>query len=337
RKPAADRERQVIERHTRHLARLVDDLLDISRVTRGHVELRKENVSLASVLERATEIASPLMVRQHHLVRVDDAGDVTVRGDPVRLAQVFGNLLPNAAKFTPAGGTVEVSVVRAPGRVRVTVRDTGRGISRDQLRRIFEPFVQVDRERDSLRGGLGLGLAIVRDLVERHEGTIDARSDGLGRGSTFTVELPRIAASTTSPIVAVRGAPPSRAGMRVLVVDDNCDVADLLSEALQIEGFHTAVENDGRAALERWRSFRPHAAVLDVGLPDFDGLDLAKALRAEHGTDALLIAATGYGEERDRKQAAQAGFDRHFVKPVSVQDLVVALDERLQGMRLEGS
>jgi signal transduction histidine kinase/CheY-like chemotaxis protein len=329
RHPAAARERQVIDRHLRHLSRLVDDLLDISRVTRGHVELRSEYVALASVIERASELVAPLIARHRHTLSVGDVGDIMLKGDPVRLTQIFGNLLVNGAKFTPPGGRLDIEVERRPDRVRVTVRDTGRGIARDQLARIFEPFVQADRERDALSGGLGLGLAIVNDLVTRHGGSIAADSEGPGRGAAFTVELPTVTHRIEAAAAVDPPAPSVRAGIRVLVVDDNIDVAELLSEALQFEGFQTAVEYDAAAALRRWRSFEPHAGVLDVGLPELDGYELAKKLRAEHGTAPTLIAATGYGQRKDRLRAADAGFDCHFVKPVSVRDLVKVLDQRV--------
>jgi CheY-like chemotaxis protein/anti-sigma regulatory factor (Ser/Thr protein kinase) len=288
-------------------------------------------VSLASVLERALEIAEPLVSRYRHWIRIAEAEDVTLRGDPVRLAQIFANLLTNAAKFTPPRGEIEVEIERPPGRVRVAVRDNGRGIAQAQLRRIFEPFVQADSERDALRGGLGLGLAIVHKLVERHGGTITVQSAGPGHGSTFTVELPRVAVAEQPAEPPEPQAPTARAGVRVLVVDDNVDIAELLSEALRIEGFETAVEHDAHAALQTWRRFVPHAAVLDVGLPELDGYELARRLRAEHGTDPTLIAATGYGQQKDRLLAADAGFDCHFVKPVSVHDLVNVLDQRVVG------
>jgi signal transduction histidine kinase/ActR/RegA family two-component response regulator len=329
RQPAVARERDVIDRHTRHLARLVDDLLDISRVTRGYVELRNEQVSLASVLERAVELAAALISRHRHVLHVASAEEVTLQGDPVRLAQVFGNLLTNAAKFTPAGGKIQLAIERAPDRVRVTVRDNGRGIEQRELARIFEPFVQVDRERDGLRGGLGLGLAIVHNLVERHHGSIVVHSDGPGRGSAFTVELPTFARIDKPVEVTQRLAPTTRARVRVLVVDDNEDLADLLSMSLRIEGFQTETAHDAHAALERWESFGPHAAVFDVGMPELDGYELARRVRAQHGSDPTLIAATGYGAPKDRTQAAEAGFDCHFVKPVSVHDLVRVLDERV--------
>jgi CheY-like chemotaxis protein len=323
------REAEVIQRHTDHLVRLVDDLLDISRLTRGHVELRSETVSLASVLEQAVEMASPLMSRHHHTLEVDDASGVMLRGDPVRLTQVFANLLTNAAKFTPPGGRVEVLIQRMSDRVRVRVRDNGPGIAPDQLERIFEPFVQADRARDVLRGGLGLGLAIVSSLVRRHGGSVAVFSEGRGQGTTFTVELPTTTGAETPKPVRHPQSAEARAHIRVLVVDDNMDLAELLCEALQSEGFQTEVAHDGGAAIARWRTFLPHAGVLDVGLPDLDGYQLARTVRAEHGRGATLIAVTGFGQPADRQRAADAGFDLHLVKPVNVDELIDVLDERL--------
>ena len=329
RNASAARERSIIDRHTRHLARLVDDLLDISRATHGHVELRREYTSLNAVLERAAEMAAPLVSRHRHTLTVAGAGDITLLGDPVRLAQIFGNLLTNAAKFTPAGGRIDVLIGRTPGRVQVTVRDNGGGIARDQLDRIFEPFVQAGRERNALQGGLGLGLAIVKNLVQRHGGSISVQSEGVARGAAFTVDLPTVV-HVEGPNREISPQPSeARAGVRVLVVDDEVDIAELIAEALQDEGFQTEIAHDANGALARWRSFSPHAGVLDIGLPDLDGYELAKTLRAEHGRSATLIAATGYGQPTDRLRAADAGFDCHLVKPVSVRDLVVALDERV--------
>ena len=327
RNPTATREQGVIDRHTRHLARLVDDLLDISRVTHGHVELRSERVALGTVLERAVELASPLIARHRHRLAIAGAEGLMVRGDPMRLAQVFGNLLTNAAKFTPPGGAIDVGVALAGDRIRISVRDNGRGITADQARRIFEPFVQVS-QRDALAGGLGLGLAIVNDLVARHGGTIRVESTGLGHGAVFHVELPLVTDPVSPAAPIVMGERSSREGVRVLV-DDDVDIAELMAEGLHHEGFDTRVALDAHAAVEVWRAFVPQAAVVDVGLPDMDGYELARALREEHGARPTLIAATGYGQKRDRILAEQAGFDCHFVKPVSLRDLVVALDERV--------
>jgi signal transduction histidine kinase/CheY-like chemotaxis protein len=325
---SAKRERDVIERHAQHLVRIVDDLLDISRVTRDHVELRREYVSLGSVMERAVEMVMPLVVRSHHQLHVEDANDIGLEGDPIRLTQIFGNLLTNAAKFTPAGGRIDVQIERLPARVRVTVQDTGRGIAADQLKRIFEPFMQAD-DHDLPRGGLGLGLAIVSSLAQRHGGSISVRSDGRGKGAAFTVELPTVAMVGRRSSVQSRPALERRADCRVLVVDDNTDIADLLCEALQAKGFQTAVANDGPDAVTSWRRFLPQAGVLDVGLPGMDGYDVARAIRAEHGSNVVLIAMTGYGQPSDRTRAVEAGFDCHLVKPVSIDDLVRALDQRV--------
>jgi signal transduction histidine kinase len=327
--PSATREREVIERQTQHLVRIVDDLLDISRVTRGHVELRREHVALASVLQRAVEIVTPLVVRNRQQLQVADPEDISLEGDPIRLTQIFSNLLTNAAKFTPPDGRIDVRIERVPSRVRVTVQDTGCGIAEDQLQRIFEPFVQADSERDVLRGGLGLGLAIVRSLADRHGGSISVHSAGRGYGAAFTVELPVVPPVRSQPPAPRPKPAGTRARFRVLVVDDNADIAELLSEALQSMGFQTAVANDGRDALASWRRFLPHAAVLDVGLPGMDGYEVARAVRAEHGTSAVLIAMTGYGRAADRTEAAAAGFDCHLVKPVRIDELVRVLDAKV--------
>ena len=329
RHPSAAREQKVIERQARHLARLVDDLLDISRVTRGHIELKSEPVALGTVLERAVELATPLIMRYRHSLVVASAERIAVKGDLVRLAQVFGNLLTNAAKFTPPEGRIEVAVEQLSGRVRVTVRDNGRGIASAQLARIFEPFVQAHGASDAARGGLGLGLAIVKNLVDRHGGSIAVDSQGDGQGASFAVELATIEAvprTSEQPAPRKQG---ERAGVRVLIVDDNLDIAQLLSEALELEGYQTTTAHDASAALETWRRFQPQAGILDVGLPDLDGYELARKLRSEHGPAPVLIAATGYGQPGDRSRAADAGFDVHLTKPVSVRDLVRVLDRRL--------
>jgi len=330
----AARECDIIDRHTRHLVRLVDDLLDISRIQRGHIELRREPVSLNAIIDSAIELAAHVIARYDHALVKTLAPDVLLQGDSVRLAQVFGNILANAAKFTPPQGRVELSTTRIGDRVQVTVNDNGRGIARDELTRIFEPFVQLHRVTEAARGGLGLGLAIVKMLVERHGGSVVAESEGLDQGTTVTVELPilelapeQVSTLTTQPAETTSTA--SRRGMRVLIVDDNVDLAELLSEALTREGFETTTAHDTQGAIASWRAFAPHAGVLDVGLPDGDGYQLARALRAEHGRTPTLIAATGYGQESDRLRAADAGFDCHFVKPVRVQDIVRELDARL--------
>lgn len=252
----------------------------------------------------------------------------------VRAVRARQSFLTNAAKFTPARGRVELSTLQIGDRIRVTVRDDGRGIARDDLKRVFEPFVQLHRITDAARGGLGLGLAIVKVLVERHGGRVAADIEGLGKGTVFTVELPVLAPSPEHTAVppaprSDENAPTSRRGIRVLIVDDNVDVAELLSETLRREGFETITAHDPQGALASWREFTPDAAVLDVGLPDADGYELARRLRAEHGQKPTLIAATGYGQQSDRLRSAEAGFDCHWVKPVHVRDIVRELDARL--------
>ena len=335
RHPVATREQKVIDRQVRHLARLVDDLLDISRVTRGHIELKIEPVSLDVVLDRAVELAAPLVTRYRHTLQVDSAQGLTLRGDVERLAQVFGNLLTNAAKFTAPQGQIRVLVEPAPGRVRVTVRDNGRGIAVAHLARIFEPFVQAHGARDAARGGLGLGLAIVQNLVERHGGSITVDSKGEGQGAAFSIELPTLAQPVRLAAPPAPREQGERTGLRVLVVDDNVDIAQLLSEALELEGYQTAIANDAIAALEAWRRFGPQAGVLDLGMPELDGYELARRLRAEHGTRPVLIAASGYGQPLDRLRTAAVGFDCHLVKPVSLNELVQALDQRLLSTAIE--
>jgi signal transduction histidine kinase/CheY-like chemotaxis protein len=335
-RPEIAREREIIERHTRHLVRLVDDLLDITRVERGYIELRREAVALDVVLDSALELASHAIARYEHVLVRTPAPDVLLQGDSVRLAQVFGNILTNAAKFTPPRGRVELLTTRVGERVRVTVRDSGRGIARDELRRIFEPFVQLQRITDAARGGLGLGLAVVKMLVEQHGGSVVADSAGVGEGTAITVELPVLplspeyAKAVTAPLPVSGSSTPAREhrGIRVLIVDDNVDVADLLAEALTLEGFETATAYDVQSAIETFTAFAPHAGVFDVGLPDADGYELARRLRAQHGPGPTLIAATGYGQESDRRRAAAAGFDCHLVKPVRVEDIVRELNAR---------
>ncbi|MFO0612414.1 MAG: hybrid sensor histidine kinase/response regulator [Polyangiaceae bacterium] len=327
RAPEVAREREIIGRSARHLGRLVDDLLDMSRMARGEFELRREVVVLQDVLDQARVLAEPLMKRARHVLTAEDAAGLTVHGDPVRLVQVLGNLLTNAAKFTPAGGHVRVGIVRQRDCVRVSVEDDGRGIPADEQQRIFEPFFQIDRAADSQRGGLGLGLAIARDLVVRHGGTIRVTSEGPGRGSTFIIELPLAEGSTPAQPPLPSADREAGHGKRILIVDDNADLAELLSLALEQRGFEIAVAHDAPSALELWRSFTPDAAILDLGLPGRDGLALARDIRNEHGLRPALIVASGYGRRRDLERATEAGFDRYFVKPVSIAELAPALND----------
>ena len=325
---AVERERTVIERQVRHLTRLVDDLLDVSRITRGKVELKKERLELAEVVSRAIEISSPLLEqRQHHLSVLVAPLGLAVEGDATRLAQVVSNLLTNSAKYTEPGGHIEVAGARDQQRILLTVRDDGAGIAPATLPRIFDLFAQESQGIDRSMGGLGLGLAIVRSLVTAHAGTVSAFSEGPGKGSLFTVDLP--AAAPDEGRAPAPAAPPAarrlpERGQRVLVVDDNVDAAALLADWLRASGHSPEVAHDGPSALQLAVTFRPDVALLDIGLPVMDGYELARRLRAQGGR-LRLIAVTGYGQAADRVRAREAGFDAHLVKPLEFDALQAAL------------
>lgn len=315
------RERDIIERQVTHLIRLVDDLLDVSRITRGKVELKIERVEIKEVVDRAVEMASPLLEQRSHALTLDvDSSGLAVDGDPARLSQVISNLLVNAAKYTPPRGHIRVRARRTDGEVQVQVADNGAGMPAEALEQIFDLFAQGRRSLDRGEGGLGLGLAIVRTLVERHGGSVSARSDGPGRGSEFVVTLP--AARTPARFPAADG--PARTvspatGTRVLVVDDNHDAAEMLAEALRLRGYQVVIAHDGPEALALARSTPFAAGFIDIGLPVMDGYELVKHLRRLPGGESLrLVAITGYGQESDRRRAVEAGFDHHLVKPVDV-------------------
>jgi signal transduction histidine kinase len=320
------KEHAVIERQVAHMSRLVDDLLDVSRITRGALEIHRDVVPLDDVITRATEMAAPLFERHRHQLKVDVAGGLRIRGDGVRLAQVFCNLLTNAAEYTPNGGIVSVRARRAGEEVVVDVIDNGRGISPELAPRIFDLFVQGPRTIDRGEGGLGLGLAIASSLTSLHGGRIVAHSDGEGRGSTFTVRLPahdaaEAAAVGDGPPPAVRG--PS---LRVLVVDDNSDATEMLSGLLTTSGHTVETAADGQQALDLLETFDADVALLDIGLPVMDGLELARRIRARKGANApLLVAVTGYGQAEDVARSRAAGFAHHLVKPVDPSVLLPLL------------
>ncbi len=327
---ATTKERAVIDRQVRHLVRLVDDLLDVSRIARGKIELARENVELAKVVAQAVEMASPLLEeRRHNLILSVPRSGLVVNGDAVRLSQVVQNLLTNAAKYTESGGRIEVEGRRCDGDIELRVSDNGVGISRDMLPIVFDLFVQERQSVDRSRGGLGLGLTLVRTLVELHGGSVEARSDGVGRGSEFLIRLPA-AQPAASPRVrrhATRRAP-SGHGVRTLVVDDNRDAAMMLGEALRAFGHDVRVASDGPSALELATTFEPQVILLDLGLPVMDGYEVAERLR-QAGVSALVVAVTGYGQETDRVRSEANGFAAHFVKPVDLDELKRALDRLL--------
>ena len=317
----------MIERQVAHLTRLVDDLLDVSRIARGKVELQLGVVELADVVARAVEMASPLLEQRAHRLLVDvPRPGLTVNGDPARLSQVVSNLLTNAAKYTPAGGRIIVAAHEAGGEIVLRVADTGIGIGREVLPHIFDLFVQGRQAIDRAEGGLGLGLAIVRSLVERHGGTVSAQSAGPNRGSEFVVRLPKANRPAEPEASASPRFTKAAAGARILIVDDNRDAAEMLAEALRVRGYETHVAHDGPEALRRAGHGPFAAALLDLGLPVMDGFELAARLRELPGTSGTrLIAVTGYGQESDRHRTAAAGFHHHLVKPVDLDALAELL------------
>jgi PAS domain S-box-containing protein len=320
----ATREQQVIERQVGHVMRLVDDLLDVSRIVQGKIELRRQRLDLREVLAKAIEIASPMLEQRQHRLAVDLLpGQLLVEGDEARLTQVFANLLVNAAKYTDPEGCIEVIGKLDGNQVAIEIRDDGVGIDPKLLPRVFELFVQGYQGVDRSRGGLGLGLTLVRTLVEKHRGTVDAYSEGLGRGSSFTVRLPRCeTTSAAAPKPRKHRVVADGDARRVLVVDDNEDAALMLADALSAAGHDVRTALDPPQALEVARAFHPEVAVLDIGLPVMDGYELAERLRSELGDQTpRMIALTGYGQDSDRERSARAGFSAHFVKPIDVQRL----------------
>ncbi len=319
----------IAERQAQQLARLVDDLLDVSRITEGKIALRLEPVLLADVVRHAADTVRPAMdARQQRFHLALPPEPIAVHADPARLAQVVSNLLDNATKYTPAGGSIWLDAEHRDGTAVLRVRDSGAGLAPDLVPNVFDLFVQGDRSLARTRGGLGIGLTIVRRLIELHGGRVHAHSAGIGRGSEFVVELP----VTHAPPAAERagGAPPSDAAapLRVLVVEDNQDSAESLATVIGHWGHDVRVALDAAAALETVENWRPHVVVSDLGLPRMDGFELARRVRrCPTGSDALLIALSGYGRDQDKQAAADAGFDHHLVKPPDLDVLATLLGE----------
>jgi len=324
----------VIQRQVKHMSWLLDDLLDVARITQGKLELRKARVSLTSVIDAAVEAARPLIdEKRHHLV-VDLPPEVpTLEADPLRLAQVVSNLLNNAAKYTDAGGRIELSALVTVNTVNVTVRDNGIGIPSESLDRIFDMFAQVDSLSSRTEGGLGIGLALVKGLIELHGGTIKVASAGVGHGSEFTVHLPLPEVNANASQANVADAVPrATTGRRVLIADDNKDAADSLAMLLELDGHEVRVAHGGHAALALAQVFRPEVALLDIGMPDLSGYEVATALRREPWGKAMqLVALTGWGQESDRRHSKAAGFDWHLTKPIDMDALCTVLTDRPSG------
>jgi signal transduction histidine kinase len=317
----ADRIMSIMERQVTHLIRLVDDLLEVSRITRGLMEIRRDRLDLVAVVRSAVDTCRPALEAAPHTLEIDlPDTPISVAGDAVRLTQVFVNLLSNAAKYTNAGGHIRVHASRTGDRATVSVRDDGIGIPAAHLRTVFDMFMQVDRSSRRAQGGLGIGLTLVRTLVQLHGGRVEARSAGPGKGSEFLVELPALkerVAHTESP-PALHRLP----GRRILVVDDNRDAAETLGTLLGALGATVEVANSGQTALETLDRFDPDTMLLDIGMPEMDGYEVARKVRSRpERANTLLIALTGWGQDQDFQQTRRAGFDHHLVKPPDIGKL----------------
>ena len=322
-----DNARKIIERQLKQMVHLVDDLLDVSRISQGKVELRREQVDVADAVLDAIETSRPLIdAGRHHLTtKLAPPRALLVDADSTRLTQIVANLLNNAAKYTPEGGHIQVLAERDGDDAVITVLDSGIGLAQDMLPRIFDMFAQVDRSMDRAQGGLGIGLALVKRLVDMHGGSVFATSDGPGRGARFVVRLPLVRAP--APVPRLDGGHELEAqetdGLRVMVVDDNVDSAESLSQVMQILGYPVAVAHDGVEAVEMAANWKPAVVLMDIGMPRMSGLEAARAMRELPGGERLwLVALSGWGQNEDRRKSREAGFDHHFVKPVDVEALI---------------
>ncbi len=316
----------VIERQAAHMASLLDDLLELTRITQGKLQLRKRACSMQSIVEAAVETARPLLDKKRHERRIRIPDDVApFIADPVRLAQAISNLLTNAAKYTDAGGRIELSVW-LDERLRIEVRDNGLGIPAEQLSGLFTMFSQIPSTIGRSEGGLGVGLALVKGLAELHGGTVEAQSEGVGKGSRFLIALPFEAALESEPPADAEPAVIPFGKLRVLIADDNRDAADTLAMLLSMDGYEVRTVYGGRAAVSATETFRPDVALLDIGMPDVDGYATAKAIRQQRsGLGTFLIALTGWGQPEDKERALKAGFAAHLTKPVDpelLRDLI---------------
>jgi len=323
--------RAVMERQLAHLVHLVDDLMDVSRITRGKLELRREKLSLQAVLQAALETSRPLIEAARHDLTVNmPRTPVYVLGDLTRLAQIFSNLLNNAAKYTPPGGRIFLTAAAVNGDAVIEVRDTGVGIAGEALPKIFEMFTQENRNR-GVAPGLGIGLALVHALTEMHGGTVAAASDGVGAGSLFTVRLPvQQAVEIEESGVRAQAEPAATVRRRVLVADDNLDAAESLSMLLTMMGHEVRAAHDGAQAVEQAEQFRPDLILMDVGMPRLDGLQATMKIRSmDWGASPLIVALTGWGQDADRERSKEAGCDVHLVKPLDFDRLTVLLADAL--------
>jgi PAS domain S-box-containing protein len=332
------RARGTMERQLGQIVRLVDDLLDLNRISRDRLELRPSDVELSSLIHQAIEVAGPLLDAAGHELRLDLPEEpIYLHADPARLAQVFGNLLNNSCRYTRPGGSIQVSAKLLNNQVLVTVKDNGVGIPKDKLKSIFDMFAQVYRGTETSQGGLGIGLTLVKRLVEMHDGSVEARSAGEDQGSEFLVRLPVLSeAQKPSAARSIAAAEPA-ATHRILIVDDNRDNAESLALLLGITGNETYIARDGIEAIEAAAEHRPEVVLLDIGLPKLSGHDVCRRIRAEAwGKDIVVIALTGWGQEEDRRKSQEAGFDGHLVKPVDYDELLELLSSLTNGARNAG-
>jgi len=326
------RSEEIMERQVTHMSRLLDDLLDVARITRSTLELKKSPTELTFVVGSAIDTARPVLEAKNHALTLDlPKYAVRLEADPVRLSQVFSNLLINAAKYTDPGGQIHLGAAQEGREIVVAIRDNGIGISEDMMPRLFKMFEQAQGALGRAEGGLGIGLALVQGLVTLHGGRVEARSDGPGTGSEFIVRLPIGTPLAEIPdIEAAEQSFDSGAGLKILVVDDNRDAADSCAALLELSGHHVQTTYSGRRALELAEKFRPHALLMDIGLPDFDGYQLATSIRAAPwGRGIVLIAVTGWGQEEDRRRSFEAGCDYHLTKPIAaetMESLLLSLD-----------
>ncbi len=333
-KEVAERVREMMDRQLSQMVRLIDDLLDMSRVSRGKIDLKKELIDLKTVIALAVETSLPLVEAGRHelAIRVPQE-PLLIEADPTRLAQVFSNLLNNAAKYTPDGGRLEVTAIREQDYIQVSVRDNGVGIPTDMLPEVFEMFSQVGRNLNRAQGGLGIGLTLVRRLSEMHGGSVRAESLGMGTGSTFIVRIPlariQTGVVTRADLLPTIVNEPTHQRMRVLVVDDNLDGAHMLSILVGMHGHDTELAFTGPDALQKLAAFEPHLAFLDIGLPELDGYEIARRVRAEEKLQdrkpIVLVSLTGWGSDEDKKRSREAGFDLHLTKPVDAKTVEALL------------
>jgi signal transduction histidine kinase len=319
----------IMNKQLNHMVRLIDDLLDVARISGGKLELKKQRVQLAAIVQTALDTCGPFFERRTQVVRTEADSSILADGDPIRLAQIVGNLLHNASKFTPNAGEIVIELTFQDGRASIRVADTGVGIAHDRLGHVFDMFARVERVQNSSNDGLGIGLALSRKLAQMHDGDLTVASAGLGKGSVFTLSLPAYIGNPQHESESVRPLPPSngKPGTKVLIIEDNADAAEILALSLRERGYVVWLEHAGAEGLALVQAIKPRIVLCDVGLPDIDGVEVCRRVRElQADYRPLMIALTGWGMQEDRRRTEAAGFDHHLVKPVSPRDLFEILD-----------